>query len=234
MPSHPQLDADDVHVWSCDLSWAAAALPAAASDLSEEERERAARYLLSRHGQRFAAGRGALRILLARYLRCEPRDLVLRSGSEGKPALAGKNELDLRFNLSHSADAALFAFARGRELGVDVERLRPGVDCEGIARRFFSPREAEQLLDLPPERRTAAFFTCWTRKEAYVKARGSGLAVPLDSFEVDPAGPPALRSRGGGAEAERFTLLDLPAPAGFVAALAVEGGSFRLRSFTLT
>lgn len=127
--------------------------------------------------------------------------------------------------MSHSCDVALIAVARDREVGVDVERLRDGVDLEGIARRFFSPTEVSALLALPQHHRQEAFFSCWTRKEAYIKARGSGLSMPLDGFDVSlaPDAPAALlTTRPDPMDATRWSLYSFDPALAYLAALAVE------------
>ena len=161
--------------------------------LSPDERERADRFVFARDRDRFVAGRAFLRLLLAQYLGCEPRALRFRYGPNGKPALADERS-DLHFNLAHSGALAVCALARGSELGVDLERLRPIRDAEGVVRSAFSPREVARLESLPETARLRAFYEGWTRKEAFLKALGHGLARPLDSFDVTlgPGEPPRL------------------------------------------
>lgn len=186
---------DEVHVWLADLNQSE--FPAREIDriLSEEERERAARFYAQRDRNHFAVGRAMLRSILGRYLNADPRHLQFSRGPHGKPVLATERGADaLCFNIAHSHDVALCAVARGRDIGVDLERVREDVDVDLIAERFFSQQEIAALRLLPPETRLKAFFTCWVRKEAYVKARGDGLAMGLDSFSVSfsPGEPPAL------------------------------------------
>jgi 4'-phosphopantetheinyl transferase len=162
-----------------------------------------------------------LRRLLGGFLGLEPERVELRYGPHGKPCVEG-----LRFNLAHSHELALYAFSRGRELGVDLERIRPLRDAAAIAERYFSAEENAVLRSLPEIQRHEAFFRCWTRKEAYLKALGDGLARPLDSFDVTLApGEPArlLRVQGAPDEAARWSLLHLDPAPGFVGALAAEG-----------
>jgi len=221
------LDPGDVHVWAAcldDLPEAALRVPLAA-----DERERGGRFHFERDRRRFVTARGLLRVLLGRYLDVDPAGLLFGYGPRGKPYLAEGDEL--RFNLSHSGGLALLAFARGCELGVDVEQERPVPELEGIVRTSFSSREAAELWRLGPDERGAAFFRCWTRKEAFIKATGDGLSRPLDAFDVTLApGEPArlLGVRGEPEAALRFWMEDLrPAP-GFAGALAVEGGARRV------
>jgi 4'-phosphopantetheinyl transferase len=164
--------------------------------------------------------------VLARYLDRAPATLRFDYGPRGKPLLPGT---PLSFNLSHSADRALLAVTREARLGVDIERIRP-VDHERIARRFFAPAEAARLAALPERRRAAAFFAGWTRKEAFMKAVGEGLSLPLDSFEVSLDGPAVLLRAAAGVATD-WSLLELHVPEGFTAALALEGRLGRIRCY---
>ena len=228
------LDPDEVHVWAARLD----AQPEAVLciPLSTDERERGRRFHFERDRRRFVVSHGLLRVLLGRYLQVDPAGLVFAYGPRGKPSLAGRDEL--RFNLSQSGELALLAFARGCELGIDIEQERPLPELEDIARNYFSAREGAELLGLRADEREAAFFRCWTRKEAFIKATGDGLSRPLDAFDVTLApGEPArlLHVLGEPEATHRFWMEDLrPAP-GFAGALAVEGGAKRVvrRTWTL-
>jgi 4'-phosphopantetheinyl transferase len=162
--------------------------------LSAEERERAARFRFPEHRRRFVVARGCLRQLLSRYLGLKPREIILAYSDVGKPRLADCYASNLQFNVSHSGDIAAFAFTVAKRIGVDVEIIRQDLDVDGISRRFFSPLEQQTLATMNEEDRYLAFFNCWTRKEAYVKAVGSGLSLPLRDFDVAllPHGPAAL------------------------------------------
>jgi 4'-phosphopantetheinyl transferase len=216
------LDPGDVHVWIAlldELDGAALRAP-----LSADERARGGRFHFERDRRRFVSARGLLRTLLGRYLEVDPATLGFGYGSRGKPFLAGCDEL--RFNVSHSAGLALLAFARGCELGVDIEQERPLPESEEIALRYFSAWEGAELRRLREDERGAAFFRCWTRKEAFIKATGDGLSRPLDAFDVSLApGEPArlLRVLGEPEAPRRFWLEDLRPASGFAGALAVEG-----------
>jgi 4'-phosphopantetheinyl transferase len=197
--------------------------------LTTDERERAQRFATPLLERRFVTGRGLLRLVLAEALGSSPGAIRFTYGAYGKPAVAApRSGGALQFNVSHSADRALIALARGRPLGVDLERVKPLADLGRIAARFFAPAEVRDLRALPAEERLAAFYTCWTRKEAYIKALGDGLAgLPLDAFEVtvSPGATPRLRAHHRDpAEPARWTMLDLsdrlPEP-GFRAALVV-------------
>jgi 4'-phosphopantetheinyl transferase len=221
-----------VHVWQARLDQFAVRQGRMLELLSADERERAARFHFAKDRSHFIAARALLRTLLGRYLNFPPHQLSFIYGPYGKPALAGERESRaLRFNVSHSHGVALYAVARERDVGVDVEYVRRDMVSESIAERFFSAREVATLRALPAEIQPQAFFNCWTRKEAFIKARGEGLSFPLDRFEVslDPKEPAALVSvRDDPREASRWSLQALPVEEGYAAALAVEGHAWRL------
>ncbi len=225
--SHPLLGARDIHVWRADLVNHRRHNAFFSMLLDEGEQSRAQRYMREHDRSRFVTAHGILRILLGRYLAIEPRSIAFMSGPYGKPALVpGLSSLALRFNISHSHDVALFAFANGREVGVDIEHKRPLGDMEQIARRFFSPQETASLLSLPSDARPRAFYACWSRKEAFIKATGHGLSLSLASFDVSllPDEPVALlATRDDACATAPWTLHALPEVPGYAAALAVEG-----------
>ncbi len=231
----PILAGDTAYVWRVDLDVSGALGTRLETTLSGDERERAARLRSPTDRARFIAARGALRAILARYLKATPAALRFTYGSHGKPALdAAFGDTDLCFNLAHSGPLALLAVARECAVGIDLERARPDRDDMAIADRFFAAGEAAKLRTLSEDERPAAFLRCWTRKEAYIKARGDGFALPLDSFEVTLApgdGPALLRARHGPDDAARWSLYDLPVTPGYTAALAVEGASARLELY---
>jgi 4'-phosphopantetheinyl transferase len=176
---------DEIHVWQARLDRDADTVKRFESTLSPDESARANRFHFEKDKNHYIVGRGVLRERLGKYLGQAPASLEFSYGEHGKPALAGANAASgLSFSLSHSGGLAVYAFAKERNLGIDVERIKPDFVSEDIARRYFSAHEAEDLLSLPPEERPEAFFRCWTRKEAYLKARGAGLQIPLDSFSV--------------------------------------------------
>jgi 4'-phosphopantetheinyl transferase len=185
----PPLPANTIHIWRLRP---ANRLPRDSylTHLRPEERERAGRLLFPGDQQQSIASRGTLRLLLAHYAGAEnPGDLHLSYGEQGKPVLA---DSDLRFNLSHTRDLALFAFAREIDLGLDVEDIQASDDLEAVAEQNFAPAERDALLALPQSERTSAFYRCWTRKEALLKAEGCGLFRALDTFTVSLlAGEPA-------------------------------------------
>ena len=214
-PGVAELSNRQVHLWLVRLEASEDNFARALSLLSPEETARAERFHFDRHRRAFVLGRAALRALLASYLRVEPREVGFAYGPQGKPTLADP-ECSLRFNVSNSGNLAACAFTSGCEIGVDVEQHRALHDFENIARRFFSPEETTELLALPDAEKTDAFFHCWSRKEAYIKAMGGGLSIPLDSFRVTlrPGDAPRLVSLGGSEDAARgWSLHDFdPAP----------------------
>ena len=232
-PERLGLRDNEIHVWRAWLDLTPADFESVANALTPDEQARAARFISPRHGRRFSAARGVLREILSRYLDRNPSQLQFCYGPSGKPALAPGSGMDeLRFNLSHSHGLALYAVTRAREVGVDVERIQPQLAEEQIAERFFSPGEVAELRALPPSVQAEAFFNCWTRKEAYIKARGEGMAIPLNSFDVSlaPGAPAALLSvRRDLEECARWSLRAVASSAGYAAAIAAEGNDWRLQ-----
>ena len=224
---------DSVHVWRTATEVPASRVAPLHELLAPDERTRAGRFLYEEDRRRYTVARGVLRSLLARYLDVEPAAVEFRYGAHGKPSLAETGGgRDVRFNLSHSYGWALHAFTVGREVGVDVERVRPNTDVMGVARHSFSPAEVEALTGLPAGQRREAFFNCWTRKEAFIKAHGEGIALGLSRFDVTlrPGEPAALlRFEGDPHEVARWSMCALDAGEGYKAALAVEGGGWDLR-----
>lgn len=190
--------------------------------LSPDEQQRAARYRPESVRRRFVVARATLRSVLGAALARPPATLRFVAGPHGKPALAGEPP-PLRFNLSHSGELALVALGLDRELGVDVERRRRHLDHLSIARRFFAPDEVAALAALPQAQQEAAFYRCWTRKEALLKALGAGLTLPLAGFAVSvtEASPRLLRTDWDASEAQRWRLFHLEPDPGATAALAV-------------
>ena len=224
---------DEVHVWRATLAWRAAAADRLKQCLSADERDRMERFRLEKDRRRYLIGRGLLRSLLGRYLDVVPQDLRFETTAAGKPHLA-VGERQLQFNLAHSGEYVLIAIANGRAVGIDVEEIRNDFEAEEIAARFFSPSEQRDLGTFAGRVKIEAFYNCWTRKEAYVKARGEGLSLPLDQFDVSlRPGEPArlIATRPDSAEARRWQLIALDVADGYRAALVVEGQGWTLRSW---
>lgn len=199
-----------------------------AARLSDAERQRAERFALDRDCRRFIVARGRLRQLLAARLALPPESVELVYGPRGKPALASHFAgSGWRFNVSHSGEVAAYAFARGREVGIDVEAVRTLRDSDSIAARFFSRQENAAYRALDPCEKDVGFFNCWTRKEAFIKALGDGLYHPLDRFDVSlaPAEPARiLRVEGTSGDECGWRLESFFPAAGFVGAVVIENG----------
>jgi 4'-phosphopantetheinyl transferase len=232
-PERPRLAEGEVHVWRVRLNQNEATRRELSESLSADERERAGRFHFRRDREHFTVARGALRSILGLYTGVAPRLLRFSYDEYGKPSLCGEAGVaPLRFNLSHSNELALYAVARGRAVGIDLEYVRAEFAGLEIAERFFSPCEVSALRALPPGERAVAFFNCWTRKEAYIKARGEGLSHPLHLFTVSLApGEPAalLRTDDDPQDAARWAIVELHPSEGYRAAVAVEGGPPSLR-----
>ncbi len=199
------------------------------STLSMDESERATRFHFPADKVHFITAHACLRDILARYLGCKPSQLIFSVNQYGKPAL---HDHKLEFNLSHSGDFALAAVTSERKVGVDIERIRSDMELESIASRYFSQSEVSELLALTSEQRIPGFFNCWTRKEAYIKAQGLGLSLPLESFDVSltPNEPAILQAtRPDPQEAARWTMLSLDVDPRYAAAVAVEGKDLEFR-----
>lgn len=226
-PSGSGLTPGVVHVWATALDRDPAALPRLRDNLTDDESARADRFHFERDARRFVVARAMLRDVLGAYLGVAPRVVRFGYGPRDKPALAPPlDATGVQFNVSHSGEIALYALTLHRQIGVDVEQVRPLADLDALARRNFSRAECAALFALPPARRPPAFFACWTRKEAYVKALGDGLSHPLDAFTVSFAiGEPArvLDIAGDAVAAGRWTLAAVDVGAGYQAAVAVDG-----------
>jgi len=226
---------DEVQLWRVDLEAIRSEESRWQEVLSSDERKRASRFHFPKDRQLFVASRALLRSILAGYLTLRPDDLSFFYSKKEKPSLSLPYvESGITFNVSHSGGIALFAFARRREIGVDVEVIRRDFDVEAIARRFFSPYEQSQLAGLSPQEKVDAFFRCWTRKEAYVKATGDGLSLPLSQFDVSLSEGNTntlVATRPDSSEAERWLLSDVPAGPGYIAALCVRGRDWKLKDW---
>lgn len=226
----------DVHVWRVSLDQPLAIVGRFFQLLSVDEQARAARFHFERDRQHFIVARGCLRAILARYLEIDPREIQFTYTPYGKPELSTSTSQSrpLNFNLAHSGGFALYALTEVGEIGVDLEHVRPEFAGDDIARRFFSSDEVARLTELPAKVRHEAFFNCWTRKEAFIKAKGMGLSLPLDQFDVTMApDEPAtlLRTRWDENEAARWSLKTIDLGPGYVAAVALASRDWQLTSF---
>jgi 4'-phosphopantetheinyl transferase len=221
-PKSLEISEREAHIWKIDLT---SDSPDVDSLLSGEEDKRAARFHFEVDRRRFKSARGALRRILSRYLLCSPAELELGQTDYGKPFLNSPHDETLRFNLSHAGEMALLAVTLGREIGIDVEFMRPDFATDEVAGNFFSQSEVAELQRVEPNQRTQAFFNCWTRKEAYVKARGEGLSMPLNLFDVTLAPDTVaamLSNRSDKSETSRWIFHDLALSENYVGALVIE------------
>ena len=226
-PASLTLATGEVHVWRLALDQPQSVVAEFRATLEADELERAERFHFEKHRRHFVVGRGGLRYVLARYLDVKPQQFRFSYGEYGKPALVSE---ELRFNMSHSHGVALFAVARDRELGVDVEHIRVDFATEDIAQRFFSRVEVGVFNSLSKEEKVAGFFRCWSRKEAYIKAIGRGLSEPLDAFDVTLApGEAAALLRAERGDVSRWAMFDIDVGADYAGALAVEAPVSNIR-----
>ncbi len=227
------LRAEEVHLWRASLDCDPLVLSRLEATLSSDELARADRFVFEKDRSHFVAARGILRELLGNYLKLSPAGLQFGYANRGKPSLeGGTGYSSLQFNLSHSGGLAVYAFSQGRRLGIDVERIRPQLAAEDIARRYFAAGELAELQALPPQSRADGFFLCWTRKEAYVKAHGAGLSIPLDSFAVSltPGSPAELQS----VDSARWSMHSFEPSSGYVATIVGEGTGWSSHYWTWT
>ena len=216
---------NEAHVWHAFLDVPNDTLAALYSALSSDEQHRAARFVFDRDRHHFIAARGILRVLLARYLFLEPAEIAFSYGPHGKPALVmdpGSTSA-LHFNVSHSNGLALFAFALDRHIGIDIEKLRPDFAGMEMAEHFFSDEEIAQLRAMPAHSQARGFFNGWTRKEAYSKAKGGGLQIPLKSFSVSLGMKERVVLKSD--DSNQWSLRSFEPCPGFIAALAVHGNN---------
>lgn len=222
----------EVHVWRASVVKMISSGLNLWQIIDKEEQKRANRFVFQKNRDQFTVAHAVLRLILGRYLNKEPHLLNFCFNQYGKPRLAGESGCSVLFNISHSHDLVLIAIASGREVGVDIEYTRDDLADVQIAERFFSDNEVAVLKSLPVEHQKDAFFNCWTRKEAFIKAKGKGLSIPLDSFDVSltPNEPATLLStRIDPGEVQRWRLQELEPGSGYRAALVVAGHDWQLK-----
>jgi 4'-phosphopantetheinyl transferase len=215
------LEPNVVHLWQKPLIESEGAISACYELLLPEEREKASRYRVERPRRDFILTRGTLRSLLSKYLQRDAREITLDYTHLGKPLVRHSS---LHFNVSHTDGLAVLAFVLNREIGVDVEKIRPQSDAKKLAERFFSDYERRALRDLRGDNLDAAFFRCWTRKEAYIKAVGEGLSIPLSQFDVSLEPNPnqaLLATRPDPTQATAWLVRNVPVAAQYAAAVAI-------------
>jgi len=226
------LEPGEVHVWRMELVQPDDVVDRFWTTLNADETTRATRFHFEQHRRGFVVGRGFLRDVLSRYLDAKPEALQFAYGEYGKPALNGEHKgTRLRFNMSHSHNLALLGITEDNEIGVDVEYMRADFAGADIAQRFFSRAEVATFNGLAEEERVAAFFRCWTRKEAFIKATGKGMSQALDGFDVTLApGVAAELLRVDQEDATRWFLSDIDVGSEYAAALVVEGRVSKIQS----
>lgn len=227
-PLHPVLDKDQVHLWLTWVDQAIAQVPQLRQILSADEQARADRFHFERDRHRFTISRGRLRQILSRYLNTSAEQIQFCYGIHGKPSLAGSlANTGLQFNLAHSGEVVLCGVTRDRQIGVDVEQIRPLPKVHQLAERCLSPQEQNSLTNSNSPEET--FLTYWTCKEAYLKAIGSGLSQPMDQIEFALIPRVQLQKVLGSSEtANLWSLQLLDLSASYKAALAVEGQDYQL------
>jgi 4'-phosphopantetheinyl transferase len=233
-PSAFHLNERSIHIWSAGLAMPPRHVAALARNLSSDDGQRAQRFRFEDHRRRFIVGRGLLRAILGRYLAMDPDRIRLGYGPHGKPMLL--EDQTIQFNVSHAHEMVMFGFSRGHAIGVDIEQVKPVSGFERIAERFFSPQEYTSLQSLPAQERLLAFLSCWTRKEAFIKALGEGLSYPLHQFDVSlaPDVPARLLAVADNPdEASRWTLLALEPGPDYIGAVAVATPDVQLSCLNL-
>jgi|SRR5579863_627475 len=218
---------EDVHVWRVSLDIQETYVQFLELTLATDEYARAAQFRFQKDRKRFIIARGVLRAILGRYLAKDPQTLRFCYNNYGKPFLIGESASEvLCFNMTHSHGMALYAVTQDRDIGIDLEYIDTSIACEQIAVHCFSPNEVHMFRTIPASMQHNAFFSCWTRKEAYLKARGTGLSLALSQFDVSviPGAPAALLdTREEGQDSASWSLYDLSPDPHFAAALAVNG-----------
>lgn len=228
-PADLKLLDNEVHVWSASFKQLLPQVEQLAQTLSKDEKKRAERFHFERDKRHFMIGRGLLRIILGRYLNIEPHQVQFFYNPCGKPALVSRDSCStLEFNLSHSEDMVLYSFTRDRQIGIDLERLRPIPDLEQLIQQFFSVRETSAILSLPSSQQQLAFFQTWTCKEAYLKATGVGLAQ-LQQVEVSLVQGEPCRLLNHQSQANLWSLQTIKLVPDYVAAMVVEGHDWHLK-----
>ncbi len=226
---------DEVHIWLANLELEIYALPKFLRNLSLAERSRAQRLRFDHDRRRYVIAKGLLRRLLGDYLEMEPNEVQFTAGPSGKPGLSERLQNEhgvLHFNQAHSGHLGIYAFCRNRRVGVDIEEVRPFPDMDQIASLLFSTQEMAVFQSLSTKERQRAFFSAWTHKEAFVKALGKGLTLPLNHFEMSRAHGSLSRivqNHDHSAKSLEWFVKDIPVSTQFSAAVCVEGEGWQLR-----
>lgn len=220
----------EVHLWLVSIAEKEAQLDDLRGILSSEELKRAERFHFEKDKKRYVVARGMLREILSQYCPFGPEEHQFRYNQYGKPYLIGSDWLC--FNISHSEDKVLYGLTQNREIGIDIEYVKPFENAHHIVERFFSDYEKDQFRSVPDHLKNRAFFSCWTRKEAYIKALGKGMSLPLDEFSVYfiPDKPACLlETKHDIREKDRWTIQEINVGEGYIAAVIVQGRNVRFR-----
>jgi len=228
----PQLQAGELHIWKIELDYDSGHWQPLMALLSNDEQIKADRFRFEKLRLRYIAGRVALRKLLGGYIGCAPEALIFVYNDYGKPSLQ-KVDSGLCFNVTHSGETMLAAFALNSKIGIDIEAIQQNIDCMDICQRWFSVQESNALRDLPEEERIGAFFRVWTRKEAYIKARGIGLSYPLNRFSVslDETAPALLEHQDCSQEMKLWQIYNIEVSSAYSAAVVLEAARWEIHHY---
>lgn len=224
----PHLMPNETHVWLTSLNIEKSPLTNLWNLLTTTEKARAEQFKFSKLKRRFIVSQGTLRLLLGKYLKIKPESIIFERSKYGKPYVKNLST-NIKFNLSHAHNFALFAFSLKHEVGVDIELVRKNFIIDEISQRFFHPSETKSLLALPKTRRPAAFFNCWVKKEAFIKAIGLGLFYALNKFKINFSTNQTMLHVGGKQQKSSWSVQALPAPRGYRAAIVNEGKIMRIK-----
>lgn len=228
------LQDNEAHLWLVNINKSFRDLDYYTALLSPEEKKRSGRFHFSRDKNRNIITYAVLRLLISNYINIDPAQVMYKYNQYNKPEVANRKNSGLGFNLSHSGNYIIYAFSLRREVGIDIEQKREINYADSIVKRFCSEKEKTEYFSFPPEQRNEIFLCCWTRKEAYIKARGEGLNFQLNNFTVslNPADPPALLDVSDEPfEKQKWSLYDIEVHNGYYSTLAAEGKNLILRFF---
>lgn len=223
-PKHFDLKPKSVHIWFANLNNTVGKQTDYYVLLSDEEKKRADKFHFPKDHNQFVVSKGILRLLSGQYLDQNPKNIVFKQGHYGKPIYADENRL--KFNISHSGDMIVLGFVKDIEIGVDIEKIKDDFDVMDIANNFFSTKEIASLKALPENMQPRAFYRCWTRKESFIKAEGSGLSFPLDSFTVsldDDGRAELLETKWDSSEKHKWSLFTFTPATDYICATAIRG-----------
>jgi len=232
-PLEPSISGEEVHIYYVSISSVENQIPILKNYLTDEEEKKIMKFIFEKDRKCHMISRSVLKDILSRYLSIKAEDVIFTYNDYGKPFLGNKiNNAEINFNLSHSGDMIIYAFSTGRSIGVDVQEIRNMDSTDDIFKRYFSDYENSIFDTLPVELKTGAFYSCWTRKEAYVKAHGSGLSFPLDKFSVSfLPGKDAELLHDEFNDVSGWTLKEIFSSPDYTAALAVEGNNIKYRYY---